>query len=189
MSNQKFNQYNVFQNENESNTMMTALANRLINVRSKGLQTILSDFDGSEHKLEFVKNIKGIDFINDSRSSNPNAVWYALETMTKPVTWITNIEKVENITDSLITSINNKVKKIVVQGVYKNEIVLYTGKLSSLSDSGIKLRQVFCRVIHGGYNTYFFHFIYFNASGPVFRIRSRTLTACSKGGFNCGYSG
>ena len=123
MSNQKFNQYNVFQNENESNSMMTALANRLINVRSKGLQTILSDFDGSEHKLEFVKNIKGIDFINDSRSSNPNAVWYALETMTKPVTWITNIEKVENITDSLITSINNKVKKIVVQGVYKNEIV------------------------------------------------------------------
>ena len=60
MSNQKFNQYNVFQNENESNSMMTALANRLINVRSKGLQNILSDFDGSEHKLEFVKNIKGM---------------------------------------------------------------------------------------------------------------------------------
>lgn len=123
MANQKFNQYNMFQNENENNSMMTALANRLINIRSKGIQTILSDFDGSEHKLEFVKTIKGVDFINDSRSSNPNAVWYALETMTKPITWITNMEKTENITDSLINSINDKVKRIVIQGVYKNEIV------------------------------------------------------------------
>lgn len=129
MAKQKNNQYDMFDNSQESNSMMTALANKMIEARSKGIQTILSDFEGSEHKLEYVKTIGGIDFINDSRSTNPNSVWFALESMTKPTTWIMSINSKDEINNSLLESIEEKVKNIVIQGVYNSNILNYFSSL------------------------------------------------------------
>lgn len=123
MANQKPNKYDMFSDSHENNSMMTALAGRLIEARNKSIQNILSDFEGSEHKLEYVKTINGIDFVNDSRSINSNAVWYALESMTKPTTWIMNINNQEDLTEALLDSIYNKVNSIVIQGVYNSKIL------------------------------------------------------------------
>jgi len=98
------------------------LSQNLIRLRSESLQESLSDFENSEHKLELVKNIEGVDFINDSRATNPNAVWFALESMTQPVTWITNMNSVDLITADLRQLIQEKVKIIVVQGVYSSSL-------------------------------------------------------------------
>ncbi len=128
MAKEKKNLYDLYNNSQESNSMMAALANKMIAARSKGIQTILSDFEGSEHKLEYVKTIEGVDFINDSRSTNPNAVWFALESMTKPTHWIMNMDNQEEINDDLLKLIDTKVKNIIIQGVYNSTILnFFTG--------------------------------------------------------------
>jgi len=98
------------------------LSQNLIRLRSESLQESLSDFENSEHKLEFVKTIEGVVFINDSRATNANAVWFAMENMPQPITWITNMNSVELITEDLKQIIQEKVKIIVIQGVYNSAL-------------------------------------------------------------------
>ena len=114
--------YNVFPTTDNRSSMAAAVAGKLIHARNESLNESMSDFEGSANNLELVKTIEGRDFINDSRSTNANAVWFALESMTKPTTWIMSIEDRENISDSLVDIINEKVKHIVIMGVYKPEI-------------------------------------------------------------------
>ncbi len=98
--------YNAFPTTDNRSSMAAALAGKLLNARNESLNESLSDFEGSANKLELVKNIEGIDFINDSRSTNVNAVWFALESMTKPTTWIMSIEDRDSISDDLLDIIN-----------------------------------------------------------------------------------
>jgi UDP-N-acetylmuramoylalanine--D-glutamate ligase len=94
------------------------LSQNLISLRNESLQELLSDFENTEHKLEYVKNIEGVDFVNDSRATNANAVWFAMENMHQPIIWITNMNSIELITDDLKQLIQEKVKIVVIQGVY-----------------------------------------------------------------------
>ena len=114
--------YNAFPTTDNRSSMAAALAGKLLNARNESLNDSMSDFEGSANKLELVKSIEGIDFINDSRSTNINAVWFALESMTKPTTWIMSIENSDSISDELLDIIRDKVKHIVIMGVYKPEI-------------------------------------------------------------------
>ena len=72
------------QERDNSNPMVATLSQHLINIRKKNLAASLSDFEGSAHKLELVKSLNNIDFIDDSRSTNINSVWYSLQRMKKP---------------------------------------------------------------------------------------------------------
>jgi len=101
------------------------LSQNLISLRNESLQELLSDFENSEHKLEYVKSIEGVVFINDSRATNTNAVWFAMESMHQPVTWITNINSMDLLTEDLIQIIREKVNTIVVQGVYNPSLEDY----------------------------------------------------------------
>jgi UDP-N-acetylmuramoylalanine--D-glutamate ligase len=106
------------------------LSQNLINLRNESLQDLLSDFENTEHKLEFVKTIEGVDFINDSRATNANAVWFALENMHKPTIWITNMNNLELITEDLKQVIHEKVKIVVIQGVYNIELKEFFKKMN-----------------------------------------------------------
>jgi UDP-N-acetylmuramoylalanine--D-glutamate ligase len=94
----------------------------LIRLRNESLQELLSDFENTEHKLEYVKNIEGVDFVNDSRATNANAVWFALESMHQPVIWITNMNSIELIAEDLQQLIQERVKIVVIQGVYNTAL-------------------------------------------------------------------
>ena len=98
------------------------LSQNLISLRNDSLQDLLSDFENSEHKLELVKTIEGVDFVNDSRATNANAVWFAMESTHQPIIWITNMSSIDLITDDLQQLIQEKVKIIVIQGVYNNTL-------------------------------------------------------------------
>ena len=98
------------------------ISQNLINLRNESLQELLSDFENTEHKLEFVKTIEGVDFVNDSRATNANAVWFAMESMLQPVIWITNMNDIEMITEDLELLIRQKVKIIVIQGIYNTAL-------------------------------------------------------------------
>src|SRR6185369_1522089 len=66
---------------NVYNSMAASLAARIVDVRKETIRESLQDFQNIEHRLEFVASINGIEFINDSKATNVNSTWYALESM------------------------------------------------------------------------------------------------------------
>jgi UDP-N-acetylmuramoylalanine--D-glutamate ligase len=63
-----------------------------------------------------------VDFVDDARSNTSNAVWFSLQSMTKPTVWITNIDSPELLTDDIMTQVQEKVKEVVLQGVYNIDV-------------------------------------------------------------------
>ena len=73
---------------NAYNSMASGIAARLLDIRKEIIRESLSDFQNVEHRLEFVTKVHGIEFINDSKATNVNSTWFALESMQKPTIWI-----------------------------------------------------------------------------------------------------
>jgi UDP-N-acetylmuramoylalanine--D-glutamate ligase len=70
------------------NSMAAAIAGKVLNIRKDIIRESLADFQGVEHRLEPVIKVSGISFINDSKATNVNSTWYALECMETDVIWI-----------------------------------------------------------------------------------------------------
>ena len=119
-------------NSDSQGDMASTLSSKLVNLRRESLANILSDFENSAHKLEYVTTLDGVDFINDSRSTNPNAVWFALESMKKPTVWIMSINELESINQSLADLINKKVKTIIILGVYSSLLLTFIKALKEV---------------------------------------------------------
>jgi UDP-N-acetylmuramoylalanine--D-glutamate ligase len=101
---------------NIKNTLAATLASQLLNVRSQSIKDSLSNFEGVEHRLENVKKVRGVKFINDSKATNVNATYYALECMEQPTVWIVGgVDKGNDYTD-LLPLVREKVKAIVCLG-------------------------------------------------------------------------
>lgn len=98
------------------NSMAAAVAARLMDVRKESIRESLADFENIEHRLEFVARIKGVDFINDSKATNVNSAWYALECMHNPVIWIAGGVDKGNDYSILVPLVKEKVKAIICLG-------------------------------------------------------------------------
>ncbi|MBN1338646.1 MAG: UDP-N-acetylmuramoyl-L-alanine--D-glutamate ligase [Bacteroidales bacterium] len=70
------------------NSMAAAIAAKILDIRKELIKESLSDFQNVEHRLEYVARIHGVDYINDSKATNVNSTWYAMESMSHPVIWI-----------------------------------------------------------------------------------------------------
>lgn len=103
-------------------TMAENLKNNLENLRKDSLKERFSDFENVEHRLEFVANIHGVEYINDSKATNVNSTWYALERMTKQAVWIVGgVDKTVDYS-SLHSLVKEKVRTIIYVGTDKNKI-------------------------------------------------------------------
>jgi len=102
---------------NTYNSMAAGIASRLLEIRKETIKQCLSDFQNIEHRLERVANIHGIEFINDSKATNVNSTWYALESMQKPVIWIVGGLDKGNDYSLLKNLIKAKVKAIICLGI------------------------------------------------------------------------
>lgn len=111
------------------NSMAGAIAARLVDIRKDFIKESLSDFQNVEHRLEPVATIRGIDFINDSKATNVNSTWYALETMNKPVIWIAGGQDKGNDYSTLMHMVEQKVKAIVCLGTDNQQIIKSFGKI------------------------------------------------------------
>ncbi len=111
------------------NSMASAIAAKVLNIRKDVVRESLSDFENIEHRLEFVARVHGIDFINDSKATNVNSTWYALESMTRPVIWIVGGTDKGNDYEMLMDLIKDKVKAIVCLGVDNSKILKAFGNL------------------------------------------------------------
>lgn len=108
---------------NTKNAMAVAMAARLLKVRKEAIAESLSDFEGVEHRLENVQKINGVQFINDSKATNVNAVFYALECMDGPTVWIVGgVDKGNDYAD-LLPLVREKVKAIVCLGLDNQKII------------------------------------------------------------------
>lgn len=101
---------------NQYNSMAAGIVGKALGLKNENIRESFSDFNGLEHRLEFVAKVHGISFINDSKATNINSTWYALESQTDPVIWIVGgIDKGNDY--SLITDlVKKKVKAIVCLG-------------------------------------------------------------------------
>jgi UDP-N-acetylmuramoylalanine--D-glutamate ligase len=105
------------------NSMAAAMATRVLDVKSETLRESLSDFQGVEHRLEFVGKVNGIEYINDSKATNVNATWYALESMKDSVVWIVGGVDKGNDYSQLLDLVGDKVKAIVCLGTDNKKII------------------------------------------------------------------
>ncbi|MFO0322367.1 MAG: UDP-N-acetylmuramoyl-L-alanine--D-glutamate ligase [Bacteroidota bacterium] len=108
---------------NVYNSMAASMAATIVNIRKDIIRESLEDFVNVEHRLEFVANVNGIEFINDSKATNINSAWYALESMNKPTIWIVGGQDKGNNYEELTTLVNEKVKAIVCLGLDNKKII------------------------------------------------------------------
>ncbi len=111
--------------ENIYSGMAETIASRLYDVRKEGIKDSLSGFLNQVHRLEEVTTVRGISFINDSRATNVNATWYALESMQRPVIWIAGGQDNGNNYDELKDLVEEKVKAIICLGADNSNIRSY----------------------------------------------------------------
>ena len=105
------------------NSMAAGMAGRVLDLRKEGIRESLQSFEGVEHRLEFVQEVNGITFINDSKATNVNSAWYALECANAPVIWIAGGIDKGNDYSTLIPLVRDKVKHLICMG--KNNTKLH----------------------------------------------------------------
>jgi len=108
---------------NTYNSMAAAIAGKVLNIRKDVIRESLADFQGVEHRLEPVITVCGIDFINDSKATNVNSVWYALECMENEIVWIVGGVDKGNDYSELFKVVSKKVKAIVCLGKDNSKII------------------------------------------------------------------
>ena len=101
---------------NTYNSMAAAIAGKVLNIRKDVIRESLADFQGIEHRLEPVIKVSGISFINDSKATNVNSTWYALECMETDVIWIVGGVDKGNDYSELFPIVKQKVKAVVCLG-------------------------------------------------------------------------
>jgi UDP-N-acetylmuramoylalanine--D-glutamate ligase len=108
---------------NTYNSMAAAIAGKILNIRKEVIRESLADFQGVEHRLEPVITVCGISFINDSKATNVNSTWYALECMENQIIWIVGGVDKGNDYSELFPIVKKKVKAIVCLGKDNKKII------------------------------------------------------------------
>jgi UDP-N-acetylmuramoylalanine--D-glutamate ligase len=107
---------------NQYNTMAACIAATTVGIRKEKIRESIADYSGLEHRLEHVSNIRGIEFINDSKATNVNSTWYALESMNKPTILILGGVDKGNDYAILNSLVKSRVKAIICVGLDNKKI-------------------------------------------------------------------
>ncbi|WBX73397.1 UDP-N-acetylmuramoyl-L-alanine--D-glutamate ligase [Tenacibaculum pacificus] len=114
---------------NIKNAMTAAITAKLLQINTDGIAKSLSSFEAVEHRLEYVQKVNGVQFINDSKATNVNAVFYALDSMKSPTIWIVGgVDKGNDYTE-LLSLVKEKVKVIICLGIDNQKIIETFGNL------------------------------------------------------------
>lgn len=108
---------------NVKNAMAATLVAQMMRVRKQTIRESLSNFQNAEHRLEKVAKINKVQYINDSKATNVNATYFALESMNTPTVWIVGGVDKGNDYDELMTFVHEKVKAIICLGIDNTKII------------------------------------------------------------------
>ena len=121
---------------NQYNTMAAGLAGAVIDIRKDKIREAVTSFESLEHRMELVLTIKGVEYINDSKATNINSTWYALESMRKPVVLILGGVDKGNDYSLIEELVKEKVKAIVCLGLDNRNIhEAFEGKVAVMQDT------------------------------------------------------
>jgi UDP-N-acetylmuramoylalanine--D-glutamate ligase len=124
---------------NQYNTMAAGLTASVIGIRKEKIRDSIASFESLEHRMEYVGSVRGVDFINDSKATNINSTWYALESMEKPTILVLGGVDKGNDYSLIRDLVREKVKAIVCLGVdnriiheaFKNDVQLMVNTTSA----------------------------------------------------------
>jgi UDP-N-acetylmuramoylalanine--D-glutamate ligase len=108
---------------NTKNAMAAATVSQLLRIRKETIRESMESFQGVEHRLEKVLKINNVQYINDSKATNVNATFYALESMESETVWIVGGVDKGNIYDDLLPLVNEKVKAIICLGIDNRKLM------------------------------------------------------------------
>ena len=118
------------------NSMAAALSASILDIKKETIRKALSDFQSVEHRLEYVDTIAGVRYINDSKATNVNSTWYALESMTQPTVLILGGKDKGNDYTEIEDFVKEKVKAIVCLGVDNDKLhKFFDDKVSAIADA------------------------------------------------------
>ncbi len=122
---------------NAYNSMAAGIAARLVEVRKETIRESLSDFQSVEHRLELIGRINNVDFVNDSKATNVNSTWFALESVNTPIVWIVGGVDKGNDYSQLFEMVVAKVHSIVCLGTDNSKIIAAFGdKVENIVEAG-----------------------------------------------------
>ncbi|OFZ64905.1 MAG: UDP-N-acetylmuramoylalanine--D-glutamate ligase [Bacteroidetes bacterium RIFCSPHIGHO2_02_FULL_44_7] len=128
---------------NAQNSLASGIASRILEIRKESIRESLSDFVNVEHRLEFVAKVHGIEFINDSKATNVNSTWFALESMDKPTVWIVGGVDKGNDYSELQALVHDKVKAIICLGKDNAKIKeAFQGDVETIVEASTALEAV-----------------------------------------------
>lgn len=113
----------IIQHKNVYSSLAAGITARLFDVRKTVIRDSFDGFQNISHRLEEISTVRGIAFINDSKATNVNACWYALESMNRPVIWIAGGLENGNDYSILEELARQKVKALICLGVNNNHII------------------------------------------------------------------
>ena len=118
------------------NSMAAGLSASVLKIKKESIRKSLEDFEAVEHRLEYVATIDGVRYVNDSKATNVNSTWYALESMNTPTVLILGGKDKGNDYSEIESLVKKKVKAIVAMGLHNEKILaFFSGKVPVIKDT------------------------------------------------------
>lgn len=134
--NTSVNDLTITGKHNQYNSMAAGITARVAGIRKEKIRESFTTFEGLEHRLEYVASVRGIEFINDSKATNVNSVWFALESMKNPTVLILGGQDKGNDYNELMELVKERVKAIVCLGVDNAPIhAAFDGAVATIIDT------------------------------------------------------
>jgi len=115
------------------NSMAAGISASALHIKNDTIREALEDFEAVEHRLEYVATVDGVRYVNDSKATNVNSTWYALESMTTPTVLILGGKDKGNDYSEIEPLVREKVKAIVCMGLHNEKLLdFFSGKVAEI---------------------------------------------------------
>ena len=123
---------------NQYNSMAAAITAQLLNIKNDVIRESLTQFEGVEHRLQYVATVRGVRWINDSKATNVNSCWYALEAMTTPTVLILGGKDKGNDYSEIDELVLQKCHTLVFMGLHNEKLMEHFGALAKSQEPRAK---------------------------------------------------
>lgn len=118
------------------NSMAAGISASVLNIKKENIREALEDFEAVEHRLEYVATVDGVRYVNDSKATNVNSTWYALESMTSPTVLILGGKDKGNDYSEIEELVRQKVKAVVCMGLHNEKLMeFFSEKVPMIADT------------------------------------------------------
>lgn len=111
------------------NSMAAGVVGKLQNIRNKNIKDSLAEFQNVNHRMQSIATIGGVEYINDSKATNVNSTYFALDSIRRPIIWIAGGKDKGNDYSSLDSLVESRVKAIICLGLDNQKIMQHFGKI------------------------------------------------------------